>query len=117
MSSEAESIRGFDVAVATEGDSTVISLSGELDIATADRLTKALDGISIGPAGLLVVDLSSIQFMDSTGLRLLITANRKASESGYKFAVVTGDSPAKRVFELTKMNDHINVVDRLADVA
>lgn len=116
MNSEPDSIRGFDVAVSNEADITVVSLSGELDIATADRLTKALDGLSIARGARMVVDLSSVEFMDSTGLRLLISANRVAGERGYEFAVVVGDSPAKRVFELTKMDDHIKVVDRLADL-
>lgn len=116
MSSEAESIRGFEVAVNSDAGSAVVTISGELDIATAERLTKALDGLSVERDGRLVVDLSSVEFMDSTGLRLLITANRTAGEDGYAFAVVTGDSPAKRVFELTKMDDHIKVVDSLADL-
>lgn len=116
MSYEADSIRGFEVAVNSEAGSTVVSISGELDIATADRLTKAFDGLSVERGGRLAVDLSSVEFMDSTGLRLLITANRTAGEVGYEFAVVTGSSPAKRVFELTKMDDHIKVVDSLADL-
>lgn len=94
-----------------------MSLTGELDIATADRLTKTLDGLSINSGDRLAVDLSSVGFMDSTGLRLLIGANRKAEAGGYEFAVVVGDSPAKRVFELTKMDDHIKVVDNLDDLS
>lgn len=116
MSSETDSIRGFEITVNSEAGSTVVALSGELDIATADRLTKVLDGLSVERGSRLIVDLSAVGFMDSTGLRLLITANRKAGENGYGFAVVAGGSPAKRVFELTKMDDHIKVVDSLADV-
>lgn len=116
MSSEAGSIPGFEVAVGEEAGTTLVTLSGELDIATADRLTKALDGLSVEKGGRLAVDLSAVQFMDSTGLRLLIRANRTAGERGYEFAVVTGGSPAKRVFELTKMDDHIKVVDSFADL-
>lgn len=117
MNSEGNSIGGFDVTVGSQADVTVVSLTGELDIATADRLTKALDGLSVKPGGRLAVDLSAVEFMDSTGLRLLITANRRAGENDYGFAVVVGDSPARRVFELTKMDDHINIVDSLADLA
>lgn len=114
MTFDAGSIREFDVVVGDEAGTTIVSLSGELDIATADRLAKALDGLTIENGGRLAIDLSSVPFMDSTGLRLLISANRAANEGGYEFAVIAGDSPAKRVFELTKMDDHINVVDSLA---
>lgn len=116
MHSEAGSIRGFEVEVGSQAGAIVVALSGELDIATADRLTKALDGLSIAQGDKLAIDLSALEFMDSTGLRLLITANREASENGYEFVVVTGGSPAKRVFELTKMDGHIKVVDSLADL-
>lgn len=116
MTFDAGSIREFDVAIGNEAGITVVSLSGELDIATADRLTKALDGLTVENGGRLAVDLSSVPFMDSTGLRLLISANRAANEGGYEFAVITGDSPAKRVFELTKMDNHINVVGSLSDL-
>lgn len=115
MNSEGISASGFDVTVDSTDEATVVSVSGELDIATAERLTKALAGVETQPNGRLVVDLSGVDFMDSTGLRLLIGANRRAGEGGYDFAVVTGGSPAKRVFELTKMDEHITVVDRLAD--
>jgi hypothetical protein len=46
-------------------------------------------------------------------LRLLITAQRNAAENDYSLTVVTGDSPAKRVLELTRMDEHIDVVASL----
>jgi anti-anti-sigma factor len=52
--------------------------------------------------------------MDSTGLRILIAANRRAGESGYELIIVTGESPAKRVLELTRMDEHMHVVPKLA---
>ncbi len=115
MHSEGISASGFAVTVESAADTTVVAVSGELDIATADRLTKALAGIEVEPDHLLAVDLSGVEFMDSTGLRLLIGANRRAGEAGYRFTVVTGGSPAKRVFELTKMDEYIDVVDELSD--
>lgn len=115
MNSEGKSASAFDVTVGNAGDATLVSVVGELDIATADRLSKALAEVQVGSGGRLVVDLGEVEFMDSTGLRLLIGANRRAGESDYAFVVVTGASPAKRVFELTKMDEHITVVDRLAE--
>jgi anti-sigma B factor antagonist len=90
-----------------------ITLSGELDIATADELTAALDALSVDREGRLVIDLSAVGFMDSTGLRVLIEANRRAEAGGYELVIVTGESPAKRVLELTRMNEHMRVVPAL----
>ena len=51
--------------------------------------------------------------MDSTGLRVLIGANGAATEGGYELLIVTGESPAKRVLELTRMDEHMQVVPAL----
>ncbi len=88
-------------------------LAGELDIATADELGTQLEAAAIGADGHLVIDLTAVTFMDSTGLRKLITAHREAEEHGYAFTIVTGESPAKRVLELTRMDGVLNAVATL----
>jgi anti-sigma B factor antagonist len=100
----------FNVSVETNPGSYTVALRGELDIATADQLTAALDGVAPAPGERLVIDLTAISFMDSTGLRVLIAANGAATEGGYELFIVTGDSPAKRVLELTRMDEHMQVV-------
>lgn len=90
-----------------------LGLSGELDIATADQLQSALNQVQASEGGELVIDLSGVSFMDSTGLRLLIEANRAAAEDRYQLVIVTGESPAKRVLELTRMDEHMRVVPSL----
>ena len=87
-----------------------IALSGELDIATVDQLSARIDRLSAAAGERLVIDLSAVSFMDSSGLRVLIAANRDAAAGGYELVVVTGDSPAKRVLELTRMDEHMQVV-------
>jgi anti-anti-sigma factor len=91
----------------------IVRLSGELDIATADELRDALELIELGENERLVIDLSAVGFMDSSGLRILIAAQREATADGYRLTVVTGDSPAKRVLELTRMDAHIEVIPAL----
>ncbi len=100
----------FDVAHSSAGDIDTFVLTGELDIATADILTSALNGTSGESGRDRVIDLSGVTFMDSTGLRVLISANRAAADGGYELTIVTGDSPAKRVLELTRMDEHMRVI-------
>ncbi len=104
----------FEVALRTAEDVDTFVLTGELDIATADQLTDALNGASGESARDRVIDLSGVTFMDSTGLRVLISANRAAAEAGYSLTIVTGESPAKRVLELTRMDEHMRVVTSAA---
>src|SRR3954468_16492366 len=90
----------FDVATELADGTAIVRLSGELDIATADDLKEALEILELGADDRLVIDLSAVGFMDSSGLRILIAAQREATAAGYQLTVVTGDSPAKRVLEL-----------------
>jgi stage II sporulation protein AA (anti-sigma F factor antagonist) len=103
----------FTVATSTNGARHELSLSGELDIATAGQLTAALDESAPTAGQELVIDLTSVGFMDSTGLRVLIEANNRAKAGSFELIVVTGDSPARRVLELTRMDEHMRVVSTL----
>lgn len=110
MHAPAEREGQFKISVDTNADSHVVALSGELDIATADQLTAALEGVTPAPGERLVINLTAVSFMDSTGLRVLIAANGAATDGGYELFIVTGESPAKRVLELTRMDEHMQVV-------
>ncbi|MFY9264725.1 MAG: STAS domain-containing protein [Solirubrobacterales bacterium] len=111
--SSSERARQFDVKASVDGDVTTVRVSGELDIATAEMLTETLEAIHVSTGRSLVIDLSAVSFMDSTGLRILIGANRRAGEDGYRLSIVTGDSPAGRVLELSRMDEHMHVIGSL----
>jgi anti-sigma B factor antagonist len=87
----------------------LLFVDGELDISTAPRLLSALnDSITDAPRS-VVVDLSSVAFMDSTGLALLINAHRRLARREKGFAVVCPAGPLRRVFEITDMVDTLHV--------
>lgn len=113
MHSSVEREGQFNVSLETSPGLYTVALSGELDIATADQLTAALDGVSPASGERLVIDLTAVSFMDSTGLRVLIATNNAATDGGYELFIVTGDSPAKRVLELTRMDEHMQVVSSI----
>jgi anti-sigma B factor antagonist len=88
----------------TQGDGyELLAAEGEIDIATSPRLIAALNGAVADSAGSLVVDLSGVGFMDSTGLALLVRAQRRMRRRGRGFAVVCPDGPVRRIFEITDM--------------
>lgn len=113
MHAPAEREGQFNVSLETSPGRYTVALSGELDIATADQLSAALGDVSPASGERLVIDLTAVSFMDSTGLRVLIGANGAAAEGGYELLIVTGESPAKRVLELTRMDEHMQVVPAL----
>jgi anti-sigma B factor antagonist len=81
-----------DVAFDRRSDVLIARLSGEIDIATAERLQQAIlsEARGIEEAG-LVVDLSDVGFLDSAGVRLLFTVHRSMTEDGRPMAVVVPD--------------------------
>jgi anti-sigma B factor antagonist len=93
-------------------DGPTIRLVGELDISTADALEQLLSelGAPGGPDRILV-DLSGLRFMDSTGLRLLVTADLRLREDGRELRLVPGPEPVHRVFRLALLEERLTFVD------
>jgi anti-sigma B factor antagonist len=87
----------------------VLVVEGELDVATAPRLIAALNDVVVDAVRSVVIDLSSVGFMDSTGLALLINAHRRLTHARKGFAVVCPRGPLLRVFEITAMVETLRV--------
>jgi anti-sigma B factor antagonist len=87
----------------------LVHVEGELDIVTASRLISVLNTSVADAIRSVIVDLTHVGFMDSTGLALLINANRRLSLRRKGFAVICPPGPLRRVFEITDMIDTLHV--------
>jgi anti-sigma B factor antagonist len=87
----------------------LLLVEGELDAATAPRLIAVLNRAIQDALRSLVIDLSRVDFMDSTGLALLLNAHRRMMRRGKGFAVVCAGGPLLRMFEVTDMVDTLCV--------
>jgi len=96
-------VRPLAVERSSADGSELLVVEGEIDIATSSRLIAALNEAVTEAVNSLVVDLSAVQFMDSTGLALLLGAYRRLRRRGLGFAVVCPGGPVRRVFEVTDM--------------
>lgn len=83
------------------GDAQIIELVGELDLDGAPRLEAALRDAEAGDASSIVVDLSALDFIDSTGLRLLVMAAERSTDG--RFSLLRGPKQVHRVFEITDL--------------
>jgi anti-sigma B factor antagonist len=79
----------------------ILSLSGELDLAASALLERELASAEAGRPTRVVVDLTGLEFIDSSGLRTLMQANERASENGHQLALRQGPRAVRRLFELT----------------
>jgi anti-sigma B factor antagonist len=84
-------------------------VEGELDIATAPRMITALNEAIAEMAAPLVVDLTDVVFMDSTGLALLMNARSRVVRQGQGFAIICPKGPIARVFEIADMVGSLRV--------
>ena len=101
----------FDVDVRDGGQAVVIGVSGELDLASSPGLEQELERRATSGAELVVVDLRQLEFMDSTGLSVLVRAHQRATELGQRFAVVKGPQQVQRLLSLTGVADRLTLVD------
>lgn len=96
----------FDVAVSpAEGHDAVVVVTvvGEVDMATAPRLRQALvEAIGDGNGG-VVVDLDGVDFLDSTGLGVLLGAVKRLRSTGGDLALARAVPQVARVFEVTRL--------------
>ena len=97
----------FQVDVVEQGSGTILALSGELDVASSPALEAELERAA--GSKLIVVDLTELEFIDSTGLSVLVKAHQKSLENGSGFALVRGTGQVQRLLGLTGMADQLPV--------
>jgi anti-anti-sigma factor len=90
----------LQIAVRREANRTVLTVAGELDLATGDALAARL-GERDAVDGDLVIDLSQLRFIDASGLRALVTAHRIAEQRGRRFSVARTSPSLDRLLALT----------------
>jgi anti-anti-sigma factor len=88
-----------------------IGLRGELDLSSAGKLQDELKRVEAAAPPVLVLDLSKLVFLDSTGLRCLVTADERARAQGRRVVIVRGPDPVQRVFSITRLEERLEMVD------
>jgi anti-sigma B factor antagonist len=91
-----------------------MALVGELDLSSVAKVQEELRRIEADAPAKLVVDLSKLTFLDSTGLRCIVTADERAREQGRQIVIVRGPDAVQRVFAITRLEDRLEIVDDAA---
>ena len=82
----------------------VVSVTGELELLTAQVLEETLLGLSDGAAGAVIVDLARCSFFDLRGLQVLLAARERLERANCPLALVCGDPNLLRVLEITRVD-------------
>jgi anti-anti-sigma factor len=96
--------------VVRHGDAVVVAVRGEVDLGSADTLRELLRAPE-AQAATVILDLREVTFIDSSGLSVILSNNKRAA-GAFRFAVAVGGATiARRLFELSGLNDTVNLID------
>ena len=93
-----------------------MALVGELDLSSVAKVQEELRRIEADSPATLVVDLSKLSFLASTGLRCIVTADERARQEGRRIVIVRGPDAVQRVFAITRLDDRLEMVDDAASI-
>jgi len=93
-----------------------VALAGELDLSTVAKVQEELRRVEADAPATLVVDLSKLTFLDSTGLRCIVTADERARAEGRRIVIVRGPDAVQRVFTITRLDDRLEMVDDVSAI-
>jgi anti-anti-sigma factor len=93
-----------------------VALVGELDLSTVAKVQEELRRVEASSPATVVVDLSKLTFLDSTGLRCIVTADERARTEGRRIVIVRGPDAVQRVFAITRLEERLEMVDDVDSV-
>lgn len=94
-----------------------VAFRGELDLSSVSKVDEELEAIEADGPAVIVLDLSELSFLDSTGLRCLVTADQRAREADRRVVLVRGPDPVQRVFAITRLEERLEMVDDPSSVS
>jgi anti-sigma B factor antagonist len=100
----------FEMTEREDGATVVVALSGELDLATVERVQQRLAELRDAGRAVLL-DLDRLTFMDSTGIRLLLTACEDAASHAWTFRVTRGSDRVQQVLTAAGVGERLPYAD------
>jgi anti-sigma B factor antagonist len=107
-SDPADSLRPGELKIQShvKGGCHTLCLSGELDMVSAPELDSAVT-LALAQAREVILDIEELTFIDSTGLRAILTCHKSCQRIDIPFRLTPGQSQARRLFEITGLLDRL----------
>ena len=102
----------FQAVVERDGSAVTVRLTGEMDISCEDAFAATVRECVDDGAGELLVDLSRLAFIDSSGLRLLIQLWDKSRRNGLELSMLQGTGQVRRTMEIAGLDRLLPILDR-----
>ncbi len=95
----------FECSIEIGADRSVVTVAGEIDVATAPALRERLDEVQATEPAVLIVDLLGVTFIDSTALGVLIGARKQCVAAGGSMRLVIAEPRILKIFEITGLTE------------
>ena len=94
----------------------MLAVRGELDLASSPALEEELARVGSSDSPFVILDLRELEFMDSTGLSVLVKAHQRAQETGQRFGLVKGRPQVQRLLSLTGVAERMALADSVQEL-
>jgi anti-sigma B factor antagonist len=112
MAEESGEMSNLSVRTVRDAGTVTLSVAGELDGDTAESFASAVGEAERSDAVVIVIDLTEVRFMDSSGLVALLMASRRSDREGGKgLQIRAGEGEVRQLLELTSLDQKLNLVD------
>jgi anti-sigma B factor antagonist len=92
-----------------DSDTRVISVAGEIHVTTAPEFSRQLNEVIAEGVQGVVIDMSGVEFIDSTGLSVLLNGLRRVTRNDGRMALVITNPTVRRLFEITKLDSTFDI--------
>lgn len=101
---------GFSITSEIRGGVAMVVMAGEFDLVAAPDADRHLTEVECQGVSEVVLDLRALEFLDSTGLRVILAADSRARREGRRLALVPGPEPVHRVFRIALLDRRLEFV-------
>jgi anti-sigma B factor antagonist len=105
----------FQVTVSEQSGTPVLEARGEIDVASAPEFHASLADVIGQEPDIVIVDMSEVSFIDSTGLGVLVAAEKQMRDGGHELRLVVTRPQITRLLELTGLDKVFTVVSSTSD--
>lgn len=103
----------FSASCARDGEVAIVTVAGEIDLFTQPQVQTALDECLDGGSRSIVMDYLAVEFIDSTGVAMLIKTRNRLIREQRPFAIACATPRVRRVFQLTGLSAALVIADTL----
>ncbi len=99
----------MEIKKTVNGNNLIVALKGRLDTVTAPELEKELSQSALDGAETVTLDMSELEYVSSSGLRVILVLHKNMSKLGGALKIINVNSMIMELFKMTGMSDYLDI--------